>query len=86
MPRVKFTTPPEQLEIEDDLRKRYGGMMTAAAVGRELGLTIHQYTIWLRDVNFVMVNGRKRYRVAAVAEKLYRSDSRFFPDLNLKDA
>lgn len=86
MPRVKYLTPPGQLEIEDELRNRYGGMMTAAAVGRELGLSIQQYTVWLRDVNFVMVNGRRRYRVAAVAEKLYRSDSRYFPDVDRQNA
>ena len=76
MPRVKYGIPPEQLELEEELRDRYGGMMTAAEVGRELGLSgPHHYNDWLRDVPAVMVNGRKRWRVARVAEKIYRCES-----------
>lgn len=79
MPKVNFLVPPGQLEIENDLRRRYGGMMTASSIGRELGIVDHKsYEEWLNDVPFVLVNGRKRYRVAAVAEKLYRYDSRYF--------
>lgn len=74
MPRQKKFKPIAQEQLEVELRDRYGGMMTAAAVGRELGLT-HQYTYvaWLKDVPYVNVNGRKRYRCADVAEKIYMS-------------
>ena len=74
MPKVKKFKPIEQEIIEDDLRSRYGGMMDAKSVGTELGLTHHSsYENWLSDVPFVRVNRLRRYRVADVAEKIYRS-------------
>ena len=74
MPRVRLAVPAAQLELEDELRSRYGGMMTAAEVGRELGISDHTtYEKWLADVKFVRVNNRKRWRVADVAGKIYRN-------------
>ena len=74
MPRVKKFKPLAQEELENELRDRYGGMMTALDVARELGLKHHSaYTAWLSDVPATIVNGLKRYRVAVVAEKIYKS-------------
>ena len=76
MPRTRVGIPAEQLEIEEDLRERHGGAMTALDVGRELGLSKYtSYNAWLSDVPSIDVNGRKRYRVRDVAEKLYRGMS-----------
>ncbi len=72
MPRTKYGTPKEQLDLENELRNRYGGMMTAKDVGRELGMHRHEaYSLWLADVSYVLVNNRKRYRVTEVAKKIY---------------
>ena len=74
MPRVKKFKPLAQEELENELRERYGGMMTALDVGRELGLRHHSaYNAWLESVPATIVNGLKRYRVAVVAEKIYKS-------------
>ena len=63
-----------QEELENELYDRYGGMMSALDVARELGIVHYSaYHAWLADVPAVIVNGRKRYRVAAVAEKIYKS-------------
>lgn len=76
MPRVKIGVPPEQLAIEDELRERYGGMMKALDVARELGLKHHSsYENWLSDVPHVIVNGLKKWRVKDVAEKIYQNYS-----------
>ena len=72
MPKLKILTPPGQQLIEDELRARYGGMMTAKQVGTELGVKHHSsYETWLADVPHTLVNGHKRWRVAHVAEKIY---------------
>lgn len=73
MPRTKYLTPPQQKDIEEDLRERYGGgMMTAIDVGRELGIKDHtSYEAWLSDVPYYIVNNRKRWRVADIAKKMY---------------
>ena len=74
MPRVKKFKPIAQEELENELRERYGGMMSALDVARELGLRHHSaYNAWLADVPATIVNGLKRYRVAAVAEKIYKN-------------
>ena len=73
MPRVKAFVPAAQQAIEDDLRARYGGMMTAKDVGKELSLSYYPaYMDWLEDVPATVVNGRRRWRVAAVAAKIYK--------------
>ena len=74
MPRTKVGVPPEQLIIEEELRKRYGGMMSAAAVGRELGLNrAPGYTRWLDGLPYNEVNGRKKWTVRVVAQKIYET-------------
>lgn len=76
MPKLKTLIPPSQQLIEDDLRARYGGMMTAIQVGRELGVKHHSaYEAWLADVPHTLVNGHKRWRVSRIAEKIYRCES-----------
>lgn len=74
MPRITFLAPPEVTQLADDLRKKYGGMMTARDVGREIGVThADSYVKYLKDVPAVIVNNRKRYRVMDVAKKIYDS-------------
>ena len=57
----------------DDLRTRYGGMMSLADVGEELGLGDKPTRKWLEGITAIDINGRKRYRVMDVAGKLYRN-------------
>lgn len=74
MPRVKAFVSAAQQAIEDDLRNRYGGMMTATDVASELSLNHYSaYMAWLADVPATIVNGRRRWRVSAVAAKIYKS-------------
>ena len=73
MPRVKYGIPQAQKEIESDLREHYGGMLTAKDVAREISLSQYAaYMRWLADVPSIDINGRKKYRVADVAAKIYR--------------
>lgn len=74
MPKVRMLIPPEQKAIEDELYARYGGMMDKRSVGIEIGLRgYHAISDWLSDVPGTMINGRKRYRVAVIAKKIYDS-------------
>ena len=60
--------------IIDDLYNRYGGMMTAVEVGKYLGLKHHiSYEKWLRGLPIVIVNGRKRWRISDIAEKISKN-------------
>lgn len=72
MPKLKKFKPIEQQEREDELRSLYGGMMTIADVSEELG-RVHFKTAqkWLSGLPAVSVNGRLRFRVADVAERMY---------------
>ena len=73
MPKVNWCVPQRQREIAEELRERYGGMMTASDVMRELGLNHDAPTTrWLEGVPAVIVNNRKRYRVSDIASKIYR--------------
>ena len=46
MPRVTWNVSPEQLALEEELRSRYGGMMTATDVAKILGVSVgHAYKI-----------------------------------------
>ena len=74
MPKIKTLKPPLQQQLEDELRSRYGGMMRALDVARELGIKHHSaYEAWLADVPCVRVNRLRRWRCADVAAKIYRS-------------
>lgn len=71
MPRMKTIKPALQQEIENELRSEYGMTMTAREAGRVIGLKDTAAAKWLSDVNYAVFNGRKRYFVSAVAEKIY---------------
>lgn len=71
MPR---TVPIEQKEIAAELRSVYGGMMTAADVGTEIGVKHHSaYEAFLIGVPFYVINNRKRYKTSDIAKKIYES-------------
>lgn len=73
MPKITWNIPQRQREIAEDLRDRYGGMMTASDVMRELGFKHDAPTTkWLSDVPAVKINNRKKWRVNDVAAKLHR--------------
>lgn len=61
----------KQLEIEEDLRSRNPGMMTAAQIGRELGITKHSSIMkFLDGLPAYEINGRKKWRLADIAKRL----------------
>lgn len=72
MPKLKKFIPAEQEERENELRKRYGGMMSSADVGEELG-RVDPKTVrkWLSGITGINVNGRLRFRVADIAAREY---------------
>lgn len=57
--------------LAEELRKRYGGMMTIADTMKELGYKDrHSAERWLKDVRFTKLGVRKKWRVSDIAEKI----------------
>lgn len=69
MPKLKKFKPPAQQAREEELRKRYGGMLCVAEVARELGVVRKTAEKWLSGLTAVNVNGRPRYKVADIVER-----------------
>jgi len=71
MPKVRQYGMAEwQRQKTEELRQRYGGAMTAAAVGREIGIKKPEhYMKWLAPLTRNKVT--KRYDTAEVARKMY---------------
>lgn len=58
-------------ELAEELRGRYGGMMTFQDVMREIGVKHHTAgEKWTADIPYTIVNGRKKWRVSDVAGKI----------------
>lgn len=73
MPRTNVGVPPEQKQIEQDLRSQYGGMMGTSDIARELGVGWETASAWTKDLTATKVGRRRRYYVRDVAKKLYES-------------
>ena len=74
MPRTNTGVPQDQLRLAAEIRKDFGNMLTAKTVGEIIGVCDHKaYERWLEDVRAYIINGRKKYFAADVAQKLYRS-------------
>ena len=74
MPRLKRFVSYEQQRWEDELRDRYGGMMTRQQIGVETGHANNRrwQAKFVEDLISYGDGIRRRYRVADVAEKLAR--------------
>lgn len=73
MPRVRaFGVPQEQRELEEELRKRYGGMMTTHEISIELGKAHYNTTrSFMEGVPCRLVGKSKRYLSSDVAKRIY---------------
>lgn len=72
MPRIGMNR--KEKERAEELRKRYGGMMTFQDVMFEIGVKHHlSGEKWVADVPCTVINGRKKWRVSDVARKLERN-------------
>lgn len=72
MPKSKINIAPSVLDYSEQLRKRYGGMMTFADVGREIGIARYaSVKQFLDGVPLVYVNGRPRVMVLDLAQWIY---------------
>jgi len=58
-------------QIEDELRRTYGGMMTQEDVRTECGFNSRTSAAkFLSGIRSYEVNGRKRWRIADIAKRL----------------
>lgn len=75
MPRVKKFVPYDQQVWEDELRQRYGGMMTKRQIGIELGHRNNYRWMdkFVADLRSYGDSVRRRYKTSDVAEKIYRT-------------
>lgn len=60
-----------QIEIEEDLRTRHGGLLTFAEVSEEIGIK-HKDTVngFLNGLPVYRVEGKRRWRTADIARHL----------------
>lgn len=66
-----------QMEIEDDLRSRHGGMLSSADVGRELGLQNKEaIRAFLAGLPAYEIGSRRRWRVCDLAKRLADTEVR----------
>ena len=71
----QYGVPSGQWRLENELRERYGGCLTQAEVGRELGLRNHNsVSQWLADLTPLQINGRRKWRAGDVARKMFESE------------
>ena len=74
MPKVTWNIPAAEKELAAELRELWGGYMSVTNIQAELGFKKWSSAdAWAADIPATMVNGRRRYRVTAVAHKLYES-------------
>ena len=67
----KLRQPQYVRDYADELRTRYGGMMTLSSIAEELG-NVSRTTAFrfAQDIPAVIVNGKKRFKVTEVAKKI----------------
>lgn len=70
MPKIGRMTDTQRA-LADDLRKLYGGAMTLAQISESIGASSpHTTRKWAADIPYCLINGRKKYLVRDVAQKL----------------
>lgn len=77
MPKITWNIPQEQRALVEELRGRYGGMMSRSDVMAEIGCSSARSTdMWLAGLPYVQVNKRKKWRVDAIAKHIYENTVR----------
>lgn len=73
MPKCrKHLTAAEELTAAE-ITRQYGGTLTLSNVARYLGISPHTAGKWVKDVDAIEINGRKRYAAADIARKIEAS-------------
>lgn len=73
MPRLRRN--PREMQIADELREVYGGMLCVEDIRQELGAkdrrTAEKFVDGIPPIN---VNGRKKWRVYDIAKRIYEME------------
>lgn len=75
MPKIAKFTPYAQRKLYEELRDRYGGMMTRQQIGIETGHTNNRrwQARFVEDLKSYGDGIRRYYRTADVAEKIVKA-------------
>lgn len=75
MPKIAKFTPYAQRKLYEELRDRYGGMMTRQQIGIETGHTNNRrwQAHFVEDLKSYGDGIRRYYRTADVAEKIVKA-------------
>ena len=77
MARIRVEITPLEERTALDIRSVIGAAtLTAADVGAYLGVNRHTASKWLRDVDSIVINGRRRYQAIDIARKIEASRER----------
>lgn len=71
----KFLTPAEEFTAEQ-IKKACGNMLCVKDVMAYFGFCRHSALRWLKDVDYIEVNGKRRYTAADIARKIEKGRCR----------
>lgn len=70
MARIKKSLSQAEERTAKEIRENYGGLLTLQGVMSYLGVSRHTAEKWVKDVDSIDINGRKRYPAADIARKI----------------
>lgn len=70
MPRLRKPLSAAEELTAKDIRKNYGDILTLQKVMEYLGVSRHTAERWVKDIDSININGRKRYQAADIARKI----------------
>ena len=70
MPKVKKPLSVQGEMTAMEIKKSYGGTLTLQSVMRYMGVSRHTAERFVADMDYILVNGRKRYMATDLARKI----------------
>lgn len=70
MPRLRKSLSAAEEMTANEIRTNYGGMLNLKGVMTYLGVSRRTAENWVRDIDAIEINGRKRYTAADIARKI----------------
>ena len=70
MPRLRKPLSAAEELTAKEIRKNYGDNLTLQKVMEYLGVSRHTAERWVKDIDSININGRKRYQAADIARKI----------------
>ena len=70
MPRIRKPLTQAEEMTAKEIRKNYGGTLNLQNVMSYMGISRHTAERFVADMDYILVNGRKRYMATDLARKI----------------